>query len=216
MTPFPAEPQLVISGAHLFNPYVGVGVYTLRLVRALAREDRLTFKILIPQAAESILCELPPGCGVIVPGSIPAKTPELLKTLYWMDRIAATAVREYPDALFHSTGSFWSRHRPRRTVVTLHDCLYRRFPFYLGRLPLRRWLTYAAERYAKQAALVLTVSRSAAADLEQLAHFPAHKIKVIYNWVEDRFNMESARRDAVQVRENLSPSRRFHSLCWRL
>jgi glycosyltransferase involved in cell wall biosynthesis len=201
MTTSPGRPQLIISGAHLFNPYVGVGVYTVRLVRALARAERITFKVLIPEAAESIRGELPAGCGVIVPGSLPPKTPELLRTLYWMDRIAATAVREYPGSIFHSTGSFWSRHRPRRTVVTLHDCLYRRFPFYLGRFPMRRWLTYASERYAKQAALVLTVSQSAAADLEQLAHFPASQIKVIYNWVEDRFNRESARQDAAQARE---------------
>ena len=186
----PSSPQLVLSGAHLVNPYVGVGVYTLRLLRGLAKADWVSFKVLVPEIAGQFIEQLPPGCSVIVKGKIPAKLPQIGGSLYWMNRIAAVACRDYPEAVFHSTGSFWSLRQPGKTVVTLHDCIYRRYPFYMGRYPFRRWMIEASERYAARAALILTVSRSAAADLREMAAIPDSKLKVIYQWVEDRFNVD--------------------------
>ena len=208
MTPPASQTQLVISGAHLINPYVGVGVYTLRLLRGLARADRISFKLLVPASAPEIMAQLPPGCGVRVPGAVSSKVPEIGRSLYWMDRIAAMAGRDYPEAIFHSPGSFWSFRRPAKTVVTLHDCIYRKYPFYLGRYPFRPWMAQASERYAAGSGLIITVSQSAATDLRDLAHIPAAKLKVIYQWVEDRFNAESARREIASIREKyqLPPS----------
>ena len=204
-----AQPPLVISGLPLLNPYVGLGTYTLRLIRGLAKNGRVPFQVLVPQTAESALALLPPGIAVIVPGGVPKQTPSLIQLLYWMDRVASFATGNHPNAIFHSPGSFWSRLHPAHTVVTLHDCIYREFPFYLGRYPFRRWLAGATERYAAHAEAVLTVSEFSARELHERAGIPAGKIRAIHQGIEDRFSPENARQEAGAVRAKYNLPARF-------
>jgi glycosyltransferase involved in cell wall biosynthesis len=194
------SPTLVLSGLPLVHPHVGVGTYTLRLIRGLAASGKIPFKVLLPRIAEKALPLLPEGCHVWVEGKAPLAHP-VVSDLYWAHRIAATAIGDYPDAVFHSPGSFWSLLQPRRTVVTLHDCIYRHFTRYLGRLVIRKWLLFAMERYAARGTKILTVSEFSARDLHERAGIPAEKIAVLYNWIEDRFNPEAARAAAPRVRE---------------
>ncbi len=200
-----SPPQLILSGLPLSNPHVGLGAHTLRLVRGLAKAGTLSFRILLPREAAPPPMLLPRESIVWMEGRPPAWCQRpLLRDLYWMDRVAATARQEYPDAVFHSPAPFWSwRPQPRRTVVTLHDCIYRRFPRYLGRFFVRKWLASATERYAAQASAVITVSARSSRDLQNLAAIPKEKIIVLPNWIENRsgFTPENARLSAPAVRQ---------------
>lgn len=196
-----SRPALVFNGQPLNNPYAGLGTYTLRLLRGLAKADRVPFKVLLPQTAEAAAALLPEGCAIVIPGHTSPLLPAAARVIYWMEKTSSFAIQNFPEAIFHSPGLFWSRRHPARTVVTLHDCIYRRFPFYLGRLPFRKWLAYASERYAARADLVLTVSETSARDLRDLAGIPGEKIRVIHQGIEDRFNPELAEREAPGVRD---------------
>ena len=192
------SPPLVISGAHLLNPYVGVGVYTLRLIRGLARAKQIDFKVLLPEEAVLAAGLLPREICVQVKGRAPANS--ILKNLYWTEKLSSLAIRHYSESIFHSPGPFWSLRRPKKLVVTLHDCIYRRFPLYMGRLFIRKWLAFASERYASHAQLVLTDSDCSAQDLQSLAKIDAAKIKVLYPSLDPDFNPDFAREEASRVR----------------
>jgi glycosyltransferase involved in cell wall biosynthesis len=199
---------LVINGTPLGAPYVGVGTYTLRLILGLARAGKTDFRVLVPRELEQVTEMLPEGCRVFVEGRSPTEN-AVAKNLYWMEKVAAAAARDHATAVFHSPGPFWSRHRPAQRAVTLHDCIYRRFPKYLGRLLVRRWLARATERYAAGGQLVLTDSECSARDLHELAGIPAEKIRVLYPWADPRFNPAFAGTEAPRVREKYRLPARF-------
>jgi glycosyltransferase involved in cell wall biosynthesis len=203
------RPAVVLSGLPLGNPYVGLGVYTLRLVRALAKANRLPFRVLLPEESASVADLLPPGCAVIVKGGLPARVPAIAQNLYWMERISAAAQRDFSGSIFHSPAPFWSPRRPARVMVTLHDCIYRRFPYYFGSYPFRKWIVFATERYAAASQVVITVSECSAADLRDLAGIPADKIRIIYQWVEERYNPSFAQSEAARVREHYRLPEKF-------
>jgi glycosyltransferase involved in cell wall biosynthesis len=200
--------KLAINGLPLLNPTVGVGVYTLRLIRGLVKSRRLPFVVLLPRSAEKAAAFIPSEAIVWVSGRAPFRQ-VILQNLYWMHRIAAVATREYPQAVFHSPGPFWSLLRPPHTVVTLHDCLYHYFPRYLGKWWVRKWMAYATERYAARADLVLTDSHCSARDLHRLAGVPESKIRVLYLWVEERFNRTEAQPKVSAMREHYQLPPRF-------
>jgi glycosyltransferase involved in cell wall biosynthesis len=196
----PTSPPLplVISGLALRNPSVGLGVYTRRLIEGLLRhaagEVRLTVLIPAGLPAES-LSWLPEG-QIRRVKEPPTRLPGLFRDAWLFQRMIRMVE---PGAIFHSPAPAWAPSRRRPTIITLHDCIYRRFPRYLGRRFARKWLVFAAERYAATAQRVITVSHCAAEDLAQLARIPREKIEIVYNWVGPEFEAVKARLAAAEV-----------------
>ena len=200
-----SAPRLAISGLPLLHPHVGVGTYTLRLIHALLRApDAPPFRVLLPADATEARALLPAEICVPVPGRPPARHP-LLAAAWWGLLIGRAAARQFPRARFHSPAPLWSPWRPTNTVVTLHDCLYRRFPIYIGQHGFRRWLAHATERYAAGGHLVLTDSTCSQHDLTTLAHIPAGKIRRLYPWVPRDATPDLARaaRETVRAKHQL-------------
>ena len=78
----------------------------------------------------------------------PAVAPAgLVRDACLFQRMIRTARTRHPEAVFHSPAPAWAPSRRPDTIVTLHDCIYRRFPRYLGRR-FRKRLVFASERYA--------------------------------------------------------------------
>lgn len=192
---------LVLSGLALEKPQVGLGVYTRRLIEGLLRQapGEVSLKVLVPERlrAES-LPWLPEQCidRIKEPG---VKMPGLLREAWLFQRMVVMSEKRYPGAIFHSPAPAWALARRKKTIVTLHDCIYRRFPRYLGRRFVRKRLIYAAERYGAGAERVLTVSNCAARDLVELAGIPEEKIQVIYNWTGPEYDAAKARVTAPAV-----------------
>lgn len=175
--------RLVLSGLPLMNPTVGLGVYTIRLIRGLIRNPSSPpFRVLVPASLRGKLPGIPDSFLVAFCDKRTFAHP-LIRQVTWSRRVVSIAIKHFPRAIFHSPGPFWAIGRPACTVVTLHDCIYRHFPLYEGRLWVRRWLNRAAERYAADASAVLTVSQFSSEDLTRTTGIPASKIRVIYNWL---------------------------------
>jgi glycosyltransferase involved in cell wall biosynthesis len=198
----------VINGEPLLRPTVGVGIYTLRLVRGLLRgAPTLKFRVLLDESLRGKLPEIPEEACVFLPAPSPSLHP-LFAQVVRANRAVVTTLRRFPNAVFHSPGPFWSWRRAPRTVVTLHDCIYRHFPLYLGRRGIRKWLTFRTERYAAESDLVLTVSEFSASDLAETAGIPRDNIRVLHNWVEPKYLDRDATRAAaerVRLRHALPP-----------
>lgn len=118
-------------------------------------------------------------------------------------------VREhYPNAIFHSPGPIVGLTKPAKTVVTLHDCIYRHFPQYNGRLFFRRILANCAERFAASASLVLTDSEFSR-DLIQWARIPRSKLRVLSPWVGNEFLNTIPSEEIEAIGEKFKLPRRF-------
>ena len=89
---------------------------------------------------------------------------------------------------------------PKKMVVTVHDCVYRHFPKYLGRWWWRKWMAVAAERFAARADLVLTDSHFSAEDLSRSAGIPREKIRVLYPWVGPEFHAQVTANATAELR----------------
>lgn len=179
-----SAPLLVLNGLGLANPFVGQGVYALRIVEALQRRGH-PFKVVAPASFSALRALLAPEQFEALPGE-PPHGHELISHPWRMQQVAGHVRRHFPAAVFHSPSPFWSLRAPARSVVTLHDCIYRTFRAYLGKFLVRRLLVEATERWAARARLVLTDSQFSARELSALAGVPAERIAVLYPWVDQR------------------------------
>jgi glycosyltransferase involved in cell wall biosynthesis len=196
------NPQLLVNGLPLLNPYVGIGVYARRLVQGLLRhKPSLSFSILLPENAKDIRKEFDSNILDLVAGRTIKK--EIISNIYWSHRIAKRAIERYPDAIFHSPGPFFSCYHPQKTIITVHDSIAHYFPRYLGKFFIRRWLASLSETYARRSSLILTVSEYSARDISNLLQIPREKIEVIYNWIDNRYFQIDRVREAFRVREKL-------------
>lgn len=203
-----AAPKIVLNGMPLEKPWVGIGVYTSRLIRGLLNHRSAPpFKVLLSPAADALCPWIPEENREVV--KAPWFPLDFARGVLAASTFARHAQRHYPEAVFHTTTYHWSPARPRRCVVTMHDAIGRRFPLYLGRMGWRKLWMHACERYARQVSLVLTVSEFSARDLTQYAGIPHEKIRVLYNWVGSEFNAANAASGAERVREKLRLPPRF-------
>lgn len=179
-------PVLIVSGLSLLNPYTGQGVYTSRLIAALAREPARRFCVVGPQGVE--LPQGLPAENFLRVTSYSGVRPDLIRFALSSAHITRVVRDRFPDAVFHSPGPTLGRPRRLRTIVTIHDCIYRHFRAYEGRFYLRREILRATERFAARADLVLTVSQYSKGDIAAQTGIAEEKIRVVYPWVGTEFH----------------------------
>ena len=184
--------ELVISGEPLLTPTVGVGVYTARLIAALLRHSDVNFRVIVDHSLRGQVSALPEDrCSFIRSPQWPHPILRQLQRAHWTMQVVR---HEYPNAIFHSPAPFWSSYRAAKTVVTLHDCIYRHFPAYGGLLGWRKLFAIACEHFAAASTLVLTDSEFSKVDLATSTSIPEGKLKVLYPWV----TAEAAARELVE------------------
>jgi glycosyltransferase involved in cell wall biosynthesis len=179
--------------------HVGQGVYTLRLIKLLlgiVGEEKL--RILYPEnwpipdmGISANLFELVPG------GLLKQSHPLAQLSSNWL--LGRYAVNRYPEDLFLSPGPFLGP-LPQRSIVVIHDVIYRHFPRYEGRFIYRKILNRLAERMAAKAWKVVTVSDFSKEDIAANTSIPAGKIVVIHNWMEESFSAEAVKADLPAIR----------------
>jgi glycosyltransferase involved in cell wall biosynthesis len=98
----------------------------------------------------------------------------LSQVLHWsMDSIFGAS------QIFHATNHLLAHFRQARTVYTLHDLIFLRYPEY--HLPYNRWyLTLTMPRYLRAADMIITPSEWTRQDALKYYRLPESKIKVIY------------------------------------
>jgi len=199
--------HLVLSGLPLANPHVGQGVYTFRLISALARRADINFAI-VARPDVDLPKGLPRDKFIFLPK---ARTPkhDLLAQIFWSERLLRFVAREFSNAVFHSPGPISGTCRPNRTLVTLHDCIYRRFPRYTGRFFVRRLFLRSTERFAARSSMVLTDSEFSKKELITQARIPAQRIDVLYPWVGSEYLQPISNTDIALIKRKLNLPERF-------
>jgi glycosyltransferase involved in cell wall biosynthesis len=111
-----------------------------------------------------------------------------------------------PMDVFHSPDYVLPPVRRGRKVVTVHDLSFLRYPEGAGPR-LRKYLSRAVPRSAREADLVLADSESTRRDVVDLLRIAAERVEVVYPGVDRQFTV-------VQETEPLEEVKRLYSLSW--
>ncbi|MDP9122667.1 MAG: glycosyltransferase family 4 protein [Acidobacteriota bacterium] len=161
----------------------GIGTYVRNLVRALARIDlENRYCLLVRPEDRDSLADLPANFQVVVESAPPYSARELV-ALSWR------LWRRHLD-LYHSTHYVLPAVVPSRVVVTIHDIIHLLYPEFL---PNRLAFLYAQRmirRSLNRGDRIIAVSQNSRSDLMRYFAVDGHKIKVVYNGVEDLFRQK--------------------------
>lgn len=94
-----------------------------------------------------------------------------------------------------------------RTVVTIHDLIFLRYPHYYK--PIDRWIYhYKFRRACEQADRIIAVSECTKRDIIHFFDIPEDKIDVVYQGCDERFRqaISSDKKEEVRVRYQLPTS----------
>jgi glycosyltransferase involved in cell wall biosynthesis len=158
----------------------GTEHYTFELLAALARRDRRTHYTLYCNQAPAALPPLGPNFGL---RRIP------FPRLWTHARLSADLLAHPPDVLFvpaHVLPLGAPLRRRMRTVVTIHDLGYLRFPEAHTRAH-RLYLRLSTLWSARAASQLIAVSAATRDDLVRLARVPPGKIAVVHHGLSPRF-----------------------------
>lgn len=110
--------------------------------------------------------------------------------------------------VFHATNHLLARFKQARTVFTLHDLIFLRYPEY--HLPYNRWyLTLAMPRYLRAADIIITPSECSRQDAINAYGLPEAKIKVIYEGAAPIFKPAADQSDLARVHQKYNLPERF-------
>ncbi|MBK8475431.1 MAG: glycosyltransferase family 4 protein [Opitutaceae bacterium] len=201
--PTPPPPALLLNGLPLGISH-GIRVYTRRLLEALAhRHPEIPVRILLTEDRLDLAAGLPEASIVTVPGRSPFSRP-FLADFWRQDRIVRHAARHHGGATFVSTHEVWSRARPPRSVVVIHDAIYERYPQFCSHSYFpRRFVRQLCLRWSRRATRVLTTSHDAARDLVGLAGLPPGLLRVVNPWIDRRFETRPSPAQVAALRARL-------------
>lgn len=140
-------------------------------------------------------------------GSFPASqihTPDsLIGGSVWRSSLITSQLRRDRVGIFHGLSGELPAglHRAGiRSVVTIHDLIFRRFPELYK--PIDRWLyDRKARRACHQADAIIAVSEQTKRDIMDFYRIPADKIKVVYQDCDESFHRKANEKTAAAVRE---------------
>jgi glycosyltransferase involved in cell wall biosynthesis len=183
----------------------GIGRYTRELVRALAELDRGHDYVLFAAMGGQRLVDAgwPPNFQM---RSVPLSDRALailwhrLQLPLWVELVTGSV------DIFHSPDFVLPPVRRAKTLVTVHDLSFIRYP-QCADANLRAYLNKVVPRSVYRADLVLADSQSTKDDLVELLGVDASRIEVVYPGVEERFRPieDQAHLQGVRERYNLPP-----------
>jgi glycosyltransferase involved in cell wall biosynthesis len=184
----------------------GMGVYAAELAKALRQKDNLDLSLFYNHQGQAhlppALADLP--CQTVAMGDKPWRLRVLLSQL---SRRPLDQTFGGVD-IFHSTNHLLARFKQSRTVFTLHDLIFLRYPEY--HLPRNRWyLTLAMPRYLAAADLIITPSECSRQDALKFYGLPESKIKVIYEAAAPIFQPVRDPAELARVRQKYQLPQQF-------
>ena len=186
----------------------GWGTYARELARALRTLDDgpdLTLFYNDPVHAYP----LPPTLASLPTHTIPLRTRPWRLLVALSQQLDVGLDRWLPDCdLFHATEHLLPRLKGARTVLTVHDLIYRLFPEY--HLPLNKWfLNLFMPLFVRRADAIIAVSQCTKDDLIRHYAVPLEKITVIYEGVDARFQPITDPDTLARVRNRYGLPERF-------
>lgn len=200
--------QIIVNGLPLALGHVGLASYTRRLCWLLVDSFSVAHvRVLLPSYAAIPDFDLPREIIEHV-DCVPLVSHNLVSGIQMEWSIGRYAERKYPDGLFFSPGPF-SAPLPRRSIVVLHDVIYRRFRRYDGKFFIRGFFNRLPERVARKAARVLTVSEFSRKEIAATTKICPDNILVVHNWLEESFFSAPSQTAPAGVCEKYKLPRRF-------
>jgi len=181
----------------LARPWVGVGVYTTQILRAMAVErPDCRFTVFVPPGISA------EGTTSIAYRPLP-NIPFIGRHLQWPAKLR----RLKPDLFFGAVGALPLMDVGSPSVITVHDlAIYRNAGWFPRRQPLStRWVVPSSLRRADR---VIAVSTNTARDAEELFGVSASRISVIPHGVSPGLRPMSAD-ELATARERLRLPERF-------
>lgn len=182
----------------------GIGRYTRGLIRALAELDHETPYVLFSAGRDA---DARPWPANFATRSMPLSDRHL--SIIWQRLRLPLPIEWLTGALdlFHSPDFVLPPVRHARTVLTVHDLSFLRYPECFSP-PLLRYLLSAVPRSVERADLVLADSENTRDDLIELLGVPPERIRVVYAGVEPEF-APSLQAEIEAVRERYSIQRPY-------
>ncbi len=190
--------HIIINGWHAGMGAVGQGAYANRLLEGLGRHlDSSRHHVTVLAPATRTAGAPPLG---MEPLAFRHRNHAVLDVLTWNHRLLSDRRLCQGNTVFFSPGPLWGSRAPERMAITYHDCIYRHFPVYLGRLGIRRWMARQAERYLRRARVIFTESEHARADIAEQTGLAPERISVIPAWLPPGFSPAAARPRIAEIR----------------
>jgi glycosyltransferase involved in cell wall biosynthesis len=183
----------------------GIGRYTRELMRALAKLDRGHDYVLFTAAGGQRLVDTGWPANFHM-RSVPLSDRTLAILWHRLQLPLWVELATGPVDIFHSPDFVLPPVRRARTLLTVHDLSFMRYP-QCADAHLRVYLNKVVPRSMHRAHLVLADSQHTKDDLVELLDVNADKIEVIYPGVEERFRptKDQALLEKVRKRYNLPP-----------
>lgn len=188
------------DGKRAANNLTGLGNYSRSLIGQLARtfpqNQYLVYSPKLgPKAQIKAFFDLP---GI----SLRLAPPKVLKFLWRSVGIKKNLVTDGVD-IYHGLSQeipFGIQQLPLKTVVTIHDLIYLRYPSYYK--PFDRFIYNLKSRYAcKNSDLIIAISERTRADIIEFYGIPEERIKVVYQSCDPSFKIHYPLADREVVRE---------------
>ncbi|MFH1767046.1 MAG: glycosyltransferase family 1 protein [Patescibacteria group bacterium] len=191
----------------------GIGIYTLNVIREMARSAPEVRFLLFASGSEQARANLPkfdePNIALCV--------------VRWPNRIVSSLLKipkgpgledmmyEKPDVWFFPNLNIIRTRLPY--VVTIHDMSFRIFPEFFTQKDLAWHRAVNAKRLLKKATHVVAVSESTKHDLEKYYQISKDKITVAYHGAQKRFHNSEEPQDKNFLREHNIDFPYLLSLC---
>lgn len=197
LTPHSIPPLLMrvcIDVSPTAQKHAGLGRYAGEIARALANDSEIDLSLFFNRQGQAALPDYlshMPYTSLNI-GNKPWRMGVLLSQLArWpMDKTFGA------KDIFHATNHLLAHFRRARTVFTLHDLIFLRYPQY--HLPYNRWyLSLAMPRFLRAADMIVTPSECSRQDAIKFYSLPESKIKVIYEAAAPHFQPAT---DAIELK----------------
>ena len=179
-----------------FNNTTGLGNYSRFVLDALMAHRPGNEYLAYTPTVKSGLYGSFPASQIHVPDS-------LIGGSVWRSRLITSQLQKDKIEIFHGLSGelpIGLRRAGIRSVVTVHDLIFRRFPELYK--PIDRWLyDRKARRACHQADAIVAVSEQTKRDIVDFYRIPPDKIKVVYQDCDESFHQKANEKTAAAVRE---------------
>ncbi len=196
-----ADLRIALDYSAAIHQQAGIGRYVRELTRALAASApppyTVALRLFVAGARRVHLPPPPVGCAYA-----PSPLSERSHARLWHRLHLPIPVELWTGHLhlFHATDFALPPTLPAtRTVLTVHDLAFERYP--QDTMPgMLRYLRTVVPRSVRRADYIIAPSEATCRDLIALYGTPPHKVRVIYAGVEERFTPKGGAEEAAVLR----------------
>lgn len=181
-----------------FHNFRGLGNYSRDLIRILQEKTDNELVLFNPKKSKKQVIKPTAHTKEIIPTSFLGKK---LKALWRLFSISSLAKQQRLDIYHGLSGEIpIGIHKHTKTVVTIHDLIFLRFPqwySFFDRKIHKAKFSYAA----KKSHHIIAISEQTKQDIVQYLKIPAHKISVVYQGCHKAFKQTYTEQEKKEVKQ---------------